>query len=320
MNFTKNIEKSLVHIDSFTKTISVLDGYKDKNIRVCYSGGSDSDDMLWLLKYMDYNIKAVFYDTGLEYKATWDHLDWMKSQGFDIDIIPAVRSIPISNKIYGHPFLSKFVSEMLSRLQKHNFNFQQDGLKEYEELINIFPKAKMAINWWCNKNGKGNRYNIDNNNLLKEFLIDNGLPFPVSNKCCDGAKKLPIKKYAKENNIDLMLLGIRKAEGGIRAGQYKNCFLQREETYSMYFPLFWWKNEDKLLFDAEMKIKHSNCYEVYGLKRTGCAGCPFGRNFEDELNVIEKYEPRLYKGINNIFAPSYECMKKYKIYQKENKR
>jgi hypothetical protein len=84
----------------------------------------------------------------------------------------------------------------------------------------------------------------------------------------------------------------------------------------MYFPLFWWKKEDKQLFDNTMNIKHSDAYEVYGLERTGCAGCPFGRKFEEELQVIKTFEPKLDKGINNIFGPAYEWTRKYNEFKK----
>lgn len=50
-----------------------------------------------------------------------------------------------------------------------------------------------------------------------------------------------------------------------------------------------------------------------------CAGCPFGRDFEQELSVIEHYEPKLYKAVNNIFGDSYEYTRKYKAFCEEMK-
>jgi len=310
------VYNSLFYQDTKAKFLSIIDRYNLDKVGISYSGGSDSDTTLWLLRSFGYEIKSVFYDTGLEYKATFDQIHYMKNQGFKIDIIKVHTPIPTSNKKYGHPFINKFVSEMLERLQNHNFDFINDGNKDFEYLTKKYQGTKSALRWWCNKNNTGNRYNIDNNKLLKNFLIKNGLPFMVSGKCCNGAKKLPVKQYAKENNLQLMILGIRKAENGIRGGAYKNCFIPKKTySYDMYFPLFWWTQEEKLLFDKEMNIKHSACYEEYGLKRTGCAGCPFGRNFEQELEIIQEHEPKLYKGINNIFNPSYEWTRKYNKYK-----
>ena len=309
----------LVFVDTFAKIDSVMSEYKNKNWRVAYSGGSDSDTVMWLLRYCGYEPRGVFYDTGLEYSATWDHINWMKDQNFDIETVRARHSIPTTQRKHGHPFISKYVSDRLSRLQKHNFDFQFDGNKTFDELIQIYPRCKSALRWWTNT-FNGLRNNISWNKYLKEFLIENGLPFKVSDKCCDGAKKLPAKDYTKDNNIDLMILGIRKSEGGKRSATYKNCFVPKKSyTYSMYFPLFWWKNDDKRIFDFEIGIKHSACYSEYGLDRTGCAGCPFGKNFEMELDSACKFEPKLYRGIKAIFNDSYKWTRKYKEYQKEMK-
>ena len=52
-----------------------------------------------------------------------------------------------------------------------------------------------------------------------------------------------------------------------------------------------------------------------------CSGCPYGRDFEEELKIIEKYEPKLYKAVNNIFKDSYEYTRKYReFYREMNKK
>ena len=71
--------------------------------------------------------------------------------------------------------------------------------------------------------------------------------------------------------------------------------------------------EYELAFD----IVHSKCYTEYGLDRTGCAGCPFGKNFEFELEVIEKFEPKLFKAANKIFGDSYKYTRKYREFRKK---
>lgn len=48
-----------------------------------------------------------------------------------------------------------------------------------------------------------------------------------------------------------------------------------------------------------------------------CAGCPFGRDFEKELKIIKKYEPKLFVAVNNIFGDSYEYTRKYKNFCEE---
>lgn len=62
-------------------------------------------------------------------------------------------------------------------------------------------------------------------------------------------------------------------------------------------------------------MRYSDCYEVYGMTRTGCAGCPFASKFEDELKIIKKYEPKLYNAVNKFFGPSYEYTRRYREFK-----
>ena len=114
------------------------------------------------------------------------------------------------------------------------------------------------------------------------------------------------------------IFGVRKAEGGIRTTTYKSCFSE-DNGYDSYRPLFWYTDSDKIDYENAYDIKHSDCYTVYRLKRTGCCGCPFGRNFEFELEVIKKYEPKLYKAVNNIFCDSIAYTRAYKAFCKQMK-
>ena len=98
---------------------------------------------------------------------------------------------------------------------------------------------------------------------------------------------------------------------------YKNCFTENEGECDDYRPLFWYMNEDKEDYENYYGVTHSDCYTKYGLKRTGCAGCPFNRNFEEELDIIKTYEPKLFKAVNNIFGDSYEYTRKYKEFCKK---
>lgn len=313
-----SIKDTLVYVDTMAKIESVMEQFEGKNVRVAYSGGSDSDIVMWLLRQAGYNVKAVTYNVGIEYEATWRHLDYMRSLGFDIEVINAKMPIPTSNRRYGQPLFSKNISDMIQRFQRHNFDFQKDGLLSYEELLEKYPRCKNAIRWWTNNHFKASA-NIKWNAYLKEFLVENPIPFKVSNKCCDGAKKKPMADYAKQNKIDLIMLGLRKAEGGQRAS-YKSCFIPANSfSYSMYFPIFWWKKEDKDAFTKEFNIKHSDCYSVYKMPRTGCPGCPFGKGFEDELLAISEFEPRLEKGIKAIFGQAYEFTRKYRAFREEKK-
>ena len=81
---------------------------------------------------------------------------------------------------------------------------------------------------------------------------------------------------------------------------YKTCFSEGD-TVNYFRPIFWLRDSDKEEYCAWYGVTHSRCYSEYGLKRTGCFGCPFGKRFEDELLMIQEHEPNLYTAANNIF-------------------
>ena len=281
------------------------------------SGGADSDIMLDICTKCDKDkkISYVWFDTGLEYQATKDHLKFLEEKyNITIEHCKAAKPIPTTCKTYGQPFLSKHVSDMMERLQRHNFQWEDES---FEALSQKYPKCLGALKWWCCAWGEGSHFNITQNKYLKEFILSNPPTFKISKKCCQYAKKDVIHKYITSNNHDLNIYGVRKAEGGIRSVAYKNCFTENEGECDDYRPLFWYMNEDKEDYENYYGVTHSDCYTKYGLKRTGCAGCPFNRNFEEELDIIKTYEPKLFKAVNNIFGDSYEYTRKYKEFCKK---
>ena len=234
--------------------------------------------------------------------------------GIEIKVERAIKPIPTCCREYGQPFLSKYVSEMVQRLQRHNFKWED---KPFEELIKEYPNCKGALQWWCNSNNSKN-FNILRNRYLKEFMIENPPSFSISNKCCKYAKKDVMHQLIKRDNYHLEINGVRKAEGGVRSAIYKTCF-DATGDYDRFRAIFWYTNEDKKAYEQTFNVTHSECYNTYGLARTGCAGCPFGRDFEEELKIIETHEPKLYKAVNKIFGDSYEYTRKYREFVKKMK-
>lgn len=300
------------------------------NVMVSISGGADSDIMLdMLLRFarlhnVDCNIfKFVFFDTGIEYQATKRHLDYLQDKyEIVIERLKAKVPVPLGCKKYGVPFFSKRVSQMIGGLQKHNFDFKNDTMKDYEYLSKKYFSAKSYIGWLTandSKNAKDKRFNCDP--IMREYLYKFPPQFNISDKCCKGAKKNTGDNYAKTNKIDLRCLGLRKAEGGIRSTAYQTCFTPANEKcdYNNYRPLWYFSDKDKEFYKTSFDIKHSDCYEVWGFKRTGCCGCPFNSKFEEDLLQVKKYEPKLYNACNNIFGESYEYTRAYRKFKAEMK-
>ena len=150
-------------------------------------------------------------------------------------------------------------------------------------------------------------------------MVENPPWFKISKNCCNYAKKQVAHKFIKENGIDLMIVGIRKAEGGVRSFSYKSCFDANEDGCDFYRPLFWYKDEDEKEYANRFNVSHSDCYEVWGFNRTGCVGCPFNRYLFDDLKVVATYEPLIHKAAHNIFKDSYEYTQQYRDYVQKMK-
>lgn len=304
-------------VDMISHTQAVIQTHK--NLYVSVSGGKDSDLMVDLFSKLDESnsVHYVWFDTGLEYQATKSHLDYLERRyGIKIDRVPAIKSIPLSCMTYGQPFLNKFASEMIGRLEGIGFGWE-DG--SYDYLIKKYPEGRSAIKWWCNgydkprftEKGIHSQFSIGRNKHLKEFLIANPPNFPISSKCCKYAKKYVSKKLIKDRKIDCMCTGIRRAENGIRITM-KTCFTRDKEPGSDYFmPLFWLNGEDEAEYFKKFNVRHSDCYEVWGMERTGCVGCPYNRKLNQEKQFIEKYEPKIYKAVCNVFKDAYRYTAEY---------
>lgn len=121
--------------DNLVKAWAKINSPKYKKIKCSLSGGSDSDIMLDICNKCDKDnkIEYVWFDTGLEYQATKDHLKYLeKRYGIEIKSYKAIKSIPSTCKQYGQPFLSKRVSDYMSRLQKYGFQWED---RPFEELL-----------------------------------------------------------------------------------------------------------------------------------------------------------------------------------------
>lgn len=271
-----------------------------ERISISVSGGSDSDCIVHLIctyfpEYLD-KCRFVFVNTGLEYDATKRHLcDLEKRYGITIDRIRG-QSVVTAVRKYGFPILSKFKATQINRWQKGS---------EYSKNIIFYDGVKSFNAMKFNKRQQE----------LAVYLKENNIA--VSAACCDYSKKKPIHTYVHTYSIDLNVTGERKAEGGQRAISHKSCFEEKNNGVDKYMPLWWWSNETKRIFKETEGIHYSDCYEVYGMKRTGCCGCPFNMNIADDLQAMFEYEPRLFKACMNVFGKAYELTDRFNCRRKK---
>lgn len=121
----------------------------------------------------------------------------------------------------------------------------------------------------------------------------------------------------------MIITGERRDEGGMRSVPRKDnssmCFTETASGQYRLRPLYYVSDQDKAWYKERYEIKYSDAYEVYGLTRTGCCGCPISYKAVDDLEKIKPYEPNVVKAAWNIFGKSYNYRKKYNEY-KERRR
>ena len=89
-----------------------------------YSGGADSDILIDMIErtreiFKLPQVKYVFFNTGLEMKATKDHVkEISKKYGVEIEEHRPKVNIVNATRTYGVPFVSKIMSAGLSEWQK----------------------------------------------------------------------------------------------------------------------------------------------------------------------------------------------------------
>lgn len=312
-----SLAPTITIFDSLVKAQSVLQNYH--NILVSVSGGADSDNMIDVVEHLrsrdsSHIVTYVWFDTGIEMEATKHHLSYLE-QKYGITFIKRKPETPVAAAVrkYGYPYISKETSKNIHQLQKNGFDFENET---YSNLVNKYPNCKSELKWFTGEKGK---YSISK--VRREYISKNPPQFVISDLCCSYSKKKPTAQFEKEISADIVFLGIRKMEGGVRASKTK-CFDRAGKTHKTdrYYPCFWWTDEDKSAFEKTYGIIHSEAYTVYGFKRTGCAGCPFNSNFDNDLEILKQYEPRLANAVEHIFAPSYEYTRNYRTYKEARKR
>ena len=235
-----------------------------------YSGGKDSHFLLWFIReYMDEpRIPIVGVNTSFEIPEIRDRI--MKNS--DIVLKPALNRWEIKSN-YGIPCFSK----------------QQD---EYIHRYQCGSRSQNTMNAVMGKNP------IFNLNKTARTLLLSGELHKVSNKCCYYNKEIPMIRYGRETGRKA-IIGTRQGESKTRKAKYSKCLTAKGN----FTPLYDFSDE---LIDGlyqEYGIEIPKCYNY--LSRTGCGGCPYGRNTEMELAML----PRLQR-MNTVkyFRESYDVL------------
>ena len=311
---------------------------------VCsYSGGADSDLLIDLIETARTimpslpPVKYVFFNTGLEMKATKDHVKATDAKyGIEIEELRPKINIVQATRKYGVPFVSKIMSEGLDNWQKKGvpisvgdeYDQAEDKAAKRAELRERYPKCESLLNFLCccNKDGEPRpniQLVINSSKYMRDFIAENPPDFKISAKCCDYCKKQVAHSIQKD--YEMVITGERRAEGGMRSVPRSEswsqnntmCFSETSSGQFRFKPLYYVSDKDKEWYKENFGLRYSDAYEVYGLKRTGCCGCPISYRAVDDLELIRPYEPNVVKAAWNIFGKSYEYRQKYNEYKAE---
>lgn len=203
----------------------------------------------------------------------------------------------------------------------------KDKAAKRKELKERYPGCETTINFLCCCNSAGEpRPNIqlviNSSKYMRDFIGEYPPDFKISARCCDYCKKQVAHRVQKD--YDMIITGERRDEGGMRSVPMKDssamCFTETSDGKYGLRPLYYVSDSDKQWYKEFYGIKYSDAYEVYGLTRTGCCGCPISYKAVEDLEKIRPYEPNVVKAAWNIFGKSYEYRKKYNEYKEERKR
>ncbi|MFA5300415.1 MAG: phosphoadenosine phosphosulfate reductase family protein [Lutibacter sp.] len=257
-SFEQKIDHSLYVIENF------LAQYPESIIS--FSGGLDSTVMLYLVRIISKNQKAVFCNTTNEFTEI---IKFVK-QKENVEIVkPKITFIEVLQQ-YGFPLISKEVAHMISYMQ-HPTKFNEKTRLNYSLRKKEKSLYALANKW--------------------EFLIK--APFNITDKCCYYLKKKPMLPYVNNGNF----IGTKVVDSRLRKTSYQKqgCINERNNTC---FPLSLWSREEILRFIKENALPVSKIYETES--STGCAYCGFGCQFDPtRFYRLQKKEPNRYNTIIN---------------------
>lgn len=292
-------------IDRIEKIKSINEKYDlENNAYLSFSGGKDSTILHYLLDLAlpGNKIPRVFINTGIEYLDIVKFVKDLASKDDRFIILNSNIHLKHMLEDHGYPFKSKLHSKKLDQYQR---GFRNKSLIEYRDGIRL------------NEIGNPVKPYLTCPNVLR-YQFEEDFKLRLSEKCCDYLKKKPAKRWTKENNKSILLTGMRKEEGGQRVSI--NCIAVKNNKLVSFHPLLVISNEWENWFIDQYNIELCKLYNPpYNFKRTGCKGCPFSLDLQQQLDVMEEFLPNEKKQCENIWQPVYEEYRRlgYRLRKKE---
>lgn len=318
--------------DRIAKIRAINEQYDlEHNAYISFSGGIDSLITHYLhdMALPNNKIPRVYINTGIEYKLIREFVKEMAKTDDRIKIVNSNVNIKNMLETYGYPFKSKQHAHNWSIY--NNNNIELDKIIKYltenpserfnYDYIHNLPKGiKTIVKYVFGIREKDTPIGVD-----RESIIDNAMAImtspeclryqftpqykkegvKLSDKCCYKLKKETALRYEAESNRHIAITGIRGEEGGMRA--INGCTIFEGDNLKKFHPLKVVSKEWELEFIKRNNIKLCDLYyPPYSFERTGCKGCPFALDLQNQLDIMRELLPNEYKQCEILWKPVYD--------------
>lgn len=184
-------------------------------------------------------------------------------------------------------------------LEENGYPFNS---KEYSHYLNVYQHSGIGKTVYKYLNRPDTKFKCPDK-LRYQFTED--YKIKTSDKCCYKLKKEPAAKWAVENNKSITLTGMRSAEGGIRSNI--TCTVFDEGNLKKFHPLAPITEDFINWFIQVQNIKLCELYyPPFNFERTGCKGCPYSLDLQNQLDIMSYFLPAERKQCEYIWKPIYE--------------
>lgn len=293
------MDNELVLFDRINVIKDTITKYGEDKFYIAFSGGKDSTVLHYLIDIAlpGNKIPRVFINTGIEFIDIVKYAKSMAEKDPRFEIVNAGVNIRKTLEEVGYPFKSKEHAKKVDMWQRHGV--KTNYLARY---LDRNTKSKYRCPEIL-------RYQFEGENHLR-----------ISHFCCQKMKKDPMHKWEKQNKKQVALTGIRQGEGGERAN-IKGCTVFKDGKLRKFHPLLVVSDEWEKWFIKENNIQLCKLYyPPFNFSRTGCKGCPFALNLQEELEVLQKYLPNERKQCEWLWKPVYEEYRRIGYRLKKNEQ
>lgn len=297
-------ENEMLLNDRIMKIQSIIRKYGEKNFYLSFSGGKDSTVLSALIDMALPNnkIPRVYANTGIELNMIRDFVFELSKTDNRIQIINP--SIPIKQMLEceGYPFKSK--------VHAHCVNLFQIG-SDNKMILGYLGKRPET--WHSRTCPKKLRYQFE----------EGSCDLRISDMCCVRLKEEPMVKWSEKNGKKYPIIGTMQADGGRRTKVQCLAFKNnKNKDLKSFQPLAPLSKEWEEWLIKTYNIKICDIYKPpYNFTRTGCKGCPFAMNLQDELDTLEEFFPNERKQCEIIWKPVYDEYRRigYRLKGENNK-